>query len=99
MSLKGMGTNKNLERGEGKEGKNDKKRELREECEEEEGDNRAERGGSHSVCEERSFLNAFFIQEHFVCTRALVLCSYCGGLSRGIVQARETVVIHISHIY
>lgn len=40
-----------------------------------------QRGGSHSVCGERSFLNASFIQEHFVCIRALVLRSYCGGLS------------------
>lgn len=63
------------------------------------GGSSTERGGSHSVCGERSFLNASFIQEHFVCTRALVLCSYCGGLSQGTVKVRDTVVIHISHIY
>lgn len=60
------------------------------------GDSRTERGGSHSVCGERSFLNASFIREHFVCVRALVLRSHCGGLSRGTVQAGgDTVVIHI----
>lgn len=47
----------------------------------EEGDSRTERGGSHVVCEERSFLNASFIQEHFVYTRALLLRCYCAGLS------------------
>lgn len=99
MSLTGMGTDKNLERREGKEGKNYKKREFKEECEKEEGDSGAERGGPHSVCGERSFLNASFIQEHFVCTRALVLCPHCGGLSRGTVQTGDTVVIHISHVY
>jgi len=63
------------------------------------GGRRTERGGLHWVGGVRSFLNGSFIQEHFVCIRALVLCSYCGGLSRGTVQARDTVVIHISHIY
>ena len=99
MSLTGTGTDENWERE--KEGENGKKkrekrvwrRRVRR------GGSRTERGGSHSVCGERSFLNASFIREHFVCTRALVLCSYCGVLSRGTVQARDTVVIHISHIY
>lgn len=63
-----------------------------------EGDSRTERGGSHSVCGERSILNASFIQDHFVCIRALVLCSYCGSLSRGTVQARNTLILHFSHI-
>lgn len=30
-----------------------------------------ERGGSHSVCGERSFLNGPSIRGHFVCTRVL----------------------------
>lgn len=40
-----------------------------------------QRRGLHSVCGERSILNASFIQDHFVCIRALVWCSYCDGLS------------------
>lgn len=43
------------------------------------------------------FLNASFIREHFVCTRALLLRSDCHSLSRGTSQARNTVVIQLSH--
>lgn len=100
MSLTGMGTEAEREARMMKKKRGSLGRRVRRKRRRRRGDDsRTERGGLHSVCGEGSFLNASFIQEHFVCIRALVQCSYCGGLSRGTVRAGDTVVIHFSHIY
>lgn len=63
------------------------------------GDSRTERGGSQFVCEERWFLNASFIQERSIYTRALALCCYCAGSSCKTVQRGTPAALFPFHAF